>query len=201
MLYYIVFTSFGSLVTGVAQTAAKISGSFGSLYGIGGALATGLLILKAWLLDQAVARRAPGQDKAQAERAAYARSASRAMVWAAVGLLGAWLFVSQTPLGSVAWALYPVSPAIVLIALTGTVAFIHMETIMMDRIPEDKKAAHGGSILGAVRAIIYASQIAGFMLCGAIFELLGKGGFWLFGLLCTAIAGVYLWLARDLRAH
>ncbi len=198
MLYYIVFTAFGAYVAGGnTEAAAKVSGSLSGLYGAGAMIGT---LLMGWIANRIDVRTGHLVEPArtQARRHALAKSASRALVAAAVGLLGSWLFISQIQLASFIWPLFWISPALVILALTAQVAMIHVDTIMKDRIPADKKETMGGSIVGAIRALSYASQIAGFLLTGALFAAFGTAGFGGFAVLGTLAAASYIWLARDL---
>lgn len=198
MLYYIAFTAFGNFVTGDKHLASQVSGSLGSLYAVGATLGTIVMMWISQRIDKKVGAAAEA-DKKATERSLYAKSGASWLKWAAVGALGSWAFISQAAVGSfIWWPIFPASIAVIGLAFTAQIALVHVDAIMKDRIPEDQKKKLGGSIVGFIRAISYASQIAGFLLCGAIFALLGAQGFIAFAVLCTAIAGAYLWLRGDL---
>ncbi|TPW19977.1 MAG: cysteine synthase A, partial [Elusimicrobia bacterium] len=184
MLYYIVATAFGAYVAGVPEQAAAVSGSLTGLYGVGallGALAMDRLATK---LEKDTAH-LPEGERTGAQRKLYLASAIRSLKWAALAVLGAWAFASQTSLFTFGWPFFIVSPALIAIGFTAQRALIHLDTIMKDNIPSADESL-SGSILGAIRSMTYLSLVFGFLLWGGFFALLGTGAFYAFGAFYTA---------------
>lgn len=199
MMYYIIATAFGAYVAGDPKQAAAVAGSLTGLYGVGalfGALAMDRL---SRFIDKKTAL-LPEAQRDDAGRKLYANSAAKSLIWTAAAMLGSWAFVSQTALFTFVWPIFPISPLLLLIGFTSQMAIIHLDTIMKDRIPKEDKAL-AGSILGAIRTLTYLSFVAGFLLWGGLFAGFGTATFWLFAAFYTAVALIYLNLARWLKSH
>lgn len=197
MMYYIIATAFGAYVAGDPKHAAAVAGSLTGLYGVGalfGALAMDRLSRR---IDKKTAL-LPEEQRDDAGRKLYAKSAAKSLVWAAAAMLGSWAFISQTALFTFVWPIFPISPVLLFIGFTSQMAIIHLDTIMKDRIPKEDKAL-AGSILGAIRTLTYLSFVVGFLLWGGLFAGFGTGAFWMFAAFYTAVALVYLKLARWLK--
>ncbi|MDP3541651.1 MAG: MFS transporter [Elusimicrobiota bacterium] len=197
MMYYIIATAFGAYVAGDPKQAAAVAGSLTGLYGVGalfGALAMDRLSRR---IDKKTAL-LPEAQRDDAGRKLYAKSAAKSLIWTAAAMLGSWAFISQTALFTFVWPIFPISPILLLIGFTSQMAIIHLDTIMKDRIPKEDKAL-AGSILGAIRTLTYLSFVAGFLLWGGLFAGFGTATFWLFAAFYTAVALVYLKLARWLK--
>lgn len=199
MMYYIIATAFGAYVAGDPKQAAAVAGSLTGLYGVGalfGALAMDRL---SRVIDKKTAL-LPDAQRDDAGRKLYARSAAKSLIWTAAAMLGSWAFISQTALFTFVWPIFPISPVLLLIGFTSQMAIIHLDTIMKDRIPKEDKAL-AGSILGAIRTLTYLSFVAGFLLWGGLFAGFGTATFWMFAAFYTAVALVYLKLARWLKSQ
>jgi hypothetical protein len=83
----------------------------------------------------------------------------------------------------------------VAIGFTAQLASNHLDTIMKAAIPAGEKDV----AVGAIRALIYFSHVLGFILWGGLFALFGTATFALFAAFYTVVAGVYVWLARQLK--
>ena len=142
----------------------------------------------------------PENERDDAGRKLYAKSAAKSLIWTAAAMLGSWAFVSQTALFTFVWPIFPISPILLLIGFTSQMAIIHLDTIMKDRIPKEDKAL-AGSILGAIRTLTYLSFVAGFLLWGGLFAGFGTATFWMFAAFYTAVALIYLNLARWLKSQ
>ena len=139
----------------------------------------------------------PASERTEAQRKLYLASAIRSLKWAALAILGAWAFASQTSLFTFGWPFFFVSPALIAIGFTAQRALIHLDTIMKDNIPSADESL-SGSILGAIRSMTYLSLVFGFIAWGGLFALLGTGAFYAFGAFYTAAAAAYIWLARSM---
>lgn len=194
MMYYIVATAFGAFATASPAAAAGVAGSLTAVYGLGALLGALYMDRMAAGISKKVAALPESEQKA-AETRLYSQSAARVLPWAAAALLGSWLMVSNLQIGTLLWPIFPVSIALLAIGFTAQLASNHLDTIMKAAIPKGEK----DMAVGAIRALIYASHVLGFIFWGGAFALLGTGGFALFAAFYTGVAAVYLWLARALK--
>ena len=194
MMYYIVATAFGAYSAPDPQHAAGVAGSLTAVYGAGALIGAVVMDRLARGIEKKVAA-LPEAERKPAERSLYARSAARVLPWAAAALLGTWAFLSTATLGTLIWPMFPISIALLAIGFTAQLASNHLDTIMKSNIPSDKKDV----TVGAVRSLIYLTHVIGFLLWGGLFALFGTHAFALFAAFYTAVAGIYVWLARSLK--
>jgi hypothetical protein len=138
----------------------------------------------------------PEAERAAAQSALLAKSASRALKWAAAAMLGVWLLASQTQLGSLVWPIYAATPALILIGMASQVALGHLDPMMKERMPKEKAA----NILGASRTLTYLVYALSFIVWGAIFQLLGAQAWLALGVAGVASALAYLRLSKRIGA-
>ncbi len=194
MMYYIVATAFGAYAAPDPQHAAAVAGSLTGVYGVGA-------LIGAVVMDRMAARISkkvdalPAAEQKAGERRLYSLSAAKVLPWAAVALLGSWLLTSTLHLGTLLWPMFPVSIALLAIGFTAQLASNHLDTIMKSNIPKENKDVS----VGAIRALIYLTHVVGFLLWGGLFAWLGPGAFAAFAAFYTAVAVIYLWLARSLK--
>ena len=195
LFYYITATAFGVFAShGNSAHSALASSALTGAYGIGGLLSAFVVAAITGRITRSIA----GLDeKAQkgAELAAMTRAGSKALIWAAAALLGAWLFVFQNPLGTLVWPFYAVMPALAAIGITAQVATNLLDGVFKSRLAPETKA----NVVGAARMLTYLSYAASFIVWGGIFQLLGVHGFIAMGVYATLIAAGYVWLAAKLR--
>jgi hypothetical protein len=194
MMYYIVATAFGAYSAPDPQHAAAVAGSLTAVYGAGALIGAVVMDRLAARIEKKVSL-LPDSERKPAERSLYARSAARVLPWAAAALLGTWAFLSGATLGTFIWPMFPISIALLAIGFTAQLASNHLDTIMKSNIPSDKKDV----TVGAIRSLIYLTHVVGFLLWGGLFALFGPTAFALFAAFYTAVAGIYLWLARSLN--
>ena len=194
MLYYIVATAFGAYATTSPEAGVAVASSLTAVYGLGALAGAVVMDRLAARITKSVETLPEAKRKA-AEKSLYAASAARVLPWAAAALLGSWLLMTNLQIGTLLWPLFPVSAALLAIGFTAQLASNHLDTIMKSNIPSGEK----DMVVGATRALIYFSHVLGFLLWGGLFALFGTAAFALFAAFYTAAAGVYLWLARDLK--
>lgn len=193
MMYYIVAAAFGAFATPTPEQAAGVAGSLTAVYGLG-ALIGSLYMDRVAARITRQAQALPPAERRSGETRLYSQSAARVLPWAAAALLGSWLMVSDLQLGTLLWPIFPVSLALLAIGFTAQLASNHLDTLMKAAIPSGEK----DMAVGAIRALIYASHVLGFILWGGLFALFGTAAFAIFAGFYTVAAGVYLWLARAL---
>jgi hypothetical protein len=196
MMYYIIATAFGAYAAPDPQHAAAVAGSLTAVYGAGALIGSVVMDRLAARIDKK-ASALPEAERKAGERSLYARSAARVMPWAAAALLGSWLFALPLQIGTLIWPIFPVSLALLAIGFTAQMASNHLDVIMKSNIPKDEK----DMAVGAIRTLTYATHVVGFIVWGGQFALFGAHAFFLFAAFYTGVAGLYLWLARWLRAR
>jgi hypothetical protein len=194
MMYYIVATAFGAYAAPDPQHAAAVAGSLTAVFGVG-ALAGSVVMDRIAARIERGARALPEGERKAGERALYARSAARVLPWAAAALLGSWLFVVPSQIGTLVWPVFPVSAALLAIGFTAQMAGNHLDVIMKSNIPAGEK----DMAVGAIRTLTYATHVVGFLAWGGLFALFGSHAFYLFAAFYTAVGAAYLRLARALK--
>lgn len=194
MMYYIIATAFGAYAAPDPQHAAAVAGSLTAVYGVGALAGSVVMDRMAARIDKKASALPEGERKAGESRL-YKNSAAKVLPFAAAALLGSWLFVLPHSIGTLIWPLFPVSLALLAIGFTAQMAGNHLDVIMKAAIPKGEK----DMAVGAIRTLTYATHVAGFILWGGLFALLGAHAFVAFAAFYTAVAAAYLWLARSLK--
>ena len=194
MMYYITATAFGAYAAPDPQHAAAVAGSLTGVYGVGALAGSVVMDRMAARIDKQ-AQALPEAERKAGESRLYKNSAAKVLPWAAAALLGSWLFLVPHVIGTLIWPLFPVSAALLGIGFTAQMAGNHLDVIMKAAIPKGEK----DMAVGAIRTLTYATHVAGFLLWGGLFALLGAHAFIAFAAFYTAVAAAYLWLARSLK--
>jgi hypothetical protein len=195
VLYDITSTVFSVLASRAdPERAALVASSLTGAYGLG-ALAGGFAMVGLWRRLESKTRALGGSERAAAQSALLARSASGALAFAALSLLGSWLFLAPAQLASAVWPFFAVTPALVAIGLASQIAFNLLDTLTKAKLPPDQAAG----ALGAIRALTYFSYAVSFLAWGAVFQWLQAQGFLALAAYCTVVAGAYVLLALRLR--
>jgi hypothetical protein len=110
LLYYVTATAFGVFFAhGNAGMAAAAASALIGLLGMGAnGAAVGNALLSRRIEKETAAL--PEAQRAAAQGSMMARTAARGLSWAALGILGGWLFVSQAAIGTVAGAMIAAAP-------------------------------------------------------------------------------------------
>ncbi len=122
LLYYVTGTAFGVFFAhgnmGLAAAAAS------ALIGLLGMGANGAAVTNAKISSriEKETEGLPAAEKSAAQGKLMAQSAAKAMKWAALAMLGGWLFVSHAALGTVAGPVFAAAPFLGIAGLVGLAA-------------------------------------------------------------------------------
>ena len=91
--------------------------------------------------------------------------------------------------------IYPITLALVATGMAAQTALTLLDPIFKQHIPAGMKAP----VVAANRTLTNLSYAANFLIWCLAFHLLGSAAFILLCVACLASAGVYWWLARDMK--
>lgn len=195
VLYYITATAFSVFAAkGNSDFAAEVSSALIGVYGIGAILGTVLMTRISNGIEKKTAS-LPEAERGRAQTTLLERTTASTLKWSALALMGAWLFIRHTQIGTLIWPIFAVTPALLGIGLTAQMALNQIDTLMKERMPKET-ASH---IVGAARTLVNLSYAASFVLWGLLFDAFKTGAFYFVGAECVLAAAAYLWLARVLR--